>query len=630
MKSVTLSLILVFLVVGTVAADPAPRRFDDSELGPSFGEPLAIAPWATHASAIATDSRRVAPEIDAVSGLTRPRPAILLETDYYVYGVEDLAGFIPDAISVNLTMSANGYVAPVSLYLYWQDRVTGEKQYYNLPTGGFVADGEQKDLFGDDSPIAINPFDATDFQLFGAAGVLGSARTVDPTGRYQWVLEVRNADGSVVISRGNAMYAVVDSLSIVTSNITSNTTWTADNAYVLGSAIFVQEGATLTIEPGTVVFGASDINTVLVVARGGKIAADGTAMQPIIMTTDVPPGQRGSALWGGLILNGRAPINVPGGTAEGEGDTGTYGGGATPDPADSSGVLRYVRVEFAGFEFSPDNELNGIALQGVGSGTVIDHVQVHFNKDDGIEFFGGTANAKYVLLTNIGDDNIDWTEGWTGSLQYVVVVQNGIDADQGLEADNNGDNNDLLPRANPTIFNITMVGGGDDTRGGESDFGMLIREGTAAKIHNSIIMSFGEAQFNFSQQATLDQAAQGNVLIDYNIWYNNGLKQGGVLYETDSEDTEDCPATCGAATDQAFLEQQMTHNRMGVDPGLAAPTMRIQPDVEPIRGSAALDARFLISPPGNGFFDPAGANHAGAVAPGNNWTLVGWATFSDN
>ena len=151
----------------------------------------------------------------------------------------------------------------------------------------------------------------------------------------------------------------------------------------------------LEIEAGTTIYGDSATNGTLVIARGSQIHAHGTAAAPIVMTSDQLEGERARGDWGGLIINGYAPLNIEGGEAEGEGDTGTYGG---DDPTDSSGILEYVRVEFAGTEFSPDNELNGIAFQGVGSGTTVENVMVKFNKDDGLEFFGGTVEVKYVRL----------------------------------------------------------------------------------------------------------------------------------------------------------------------------------------------------------------------------------------
>ncbi len=166
---------------------------------------------------------------------------------------------------------------------------------------------------------------------------------------------------------------------IVQGKITTDLTLTADREHLLRGAVFVEDGATLTIEPGTTVFGEGATLGTLIVARGGKLNARGTAGAPIVFTSDAQPGSRRRGLWGGLIVNGRAPINQ-GTEAFGEGDTGAFGGN---DPNDSSGVYQYIRVEFAGIEFSPDHELNGIAFQGVGAGTVVDHVQVHFNQDDG-------------------------------------------------------------------------------------------------------------------------------------------------------------------------------------------------------------------------------------------------------
>ena len=139
----------------------------------------------------------------------------------------------------------------------------------------------------------------------------------------------------------------------------------------------------------------------------------------------------------------------------GEADTGVYGG---DDPNDNSGSLRYVRVEFAGVEFSPDNELNGIAFQGVGRGGTYEFIQVHMNRDDALEWFGGTADIKYAVASNAADDSFDWTFGWSGRAQFIVVHQRGDDADNGIEADNNEFNNNLLPRSNPQIYNITMCG----------------------------------------------------------------------------------------------------------------------------------------------------------------------------
>ena len=268
----------------------------------------------------------------------------------------------------------------------------------------------------------------------------------------------------------------------VEGEITTNTTWTSDKRYLLRGGVFVRTGATLTIEPGTIIFGEGATLGMLVVDRGAKIMAVGTKGDPIIFTSDALPGQQARAQWGGLIINGYAPLNT-GETAEGEGGTGVYGGN---DPHDNSGALRYVRVEFAGNEFTPENELNGIAFQGVGDGTTVEYVQVHYNKDDGIEMFGGTVDLKYCVVTGCADDSFDWTNSWRGRAQFVVIQQAGDDADNGIEADNQKGNNDAQPRSNPQVFNFTVIGG-HRSEGDEGDVGCLFRAGTAVTFCNSIV-----------------------------------------------------------------------------------------------------------------------------------------------
>ena len=233
---------------------------------------------------------------------------------------------------------------------------------------------------------------------------------------------------------------------VVTGEINGNETWTADNYYVLRGAVFVRNAATLNIRPGTKIIGEAGSVGTLIVQRGGRLNAIGTREQPIVFTSDQRVGARSRGDWGGLIVNGRAPVNIPGGEGVGEADTGVYGGN---DPNDNSGTIRYVRVEFAGVEFSPDNELNGIAFQGVGRGTTVDHVQIHMNRDDGLEWFGGTVDIKYAVVSNAADDSFDWTQGWIGRAQFIAVHQKSDDGDWGIEADNNEANHNFLPRANP-------------------------------------------------------------------------------------------------------------------------------------------------------------------------------------
>ncbi|WP_297730696.1 hypothetical protein [uncultured Maricaulis sp.] len=302
----------------------------------------------------------------------------------------------------------------------------------------------------------------------------------------------------------------------ITGNITSNTTIAANAGVIITGPTFVGVdgggSATLEIGAGATLFGSAG-SDYLVVARGSRLEAVGTSDSPVVFTSrqDVEgtaaPLDRGQ--WGGLIINGFAPINAcidgtaAGGSADceksGEGSSGLFGG---DNPADNSGILRYVQVRYAGFLINNEDELNGIAFQGVGSGTEVDYVQVSNNADDGIEMFGGTVDVSHIVLTNIRDDSFDYTDGWIGRAQYVLVRQSGDDADQGFEFDNRGSNNTLLPRSNPRISNFTLIG---ERNAAESDQGMLLRAGTAGEFYNGIVVDFGEDCLDIDDQETFDR-----------------------------------------------------------------------------------------------------------------------------
>lgn len=327
---------------------------------------------------------------------------------------------------------------------------------------------------------------------------------------------------------------------------------------------------TLTLEAGSRLFGSVGADF-LSVSRGNMIDVNGEADNPVIMTArqDINDEELGTSLvsdtlrgqWGGLIINGFAPINAcsdstaTGGTAEceamGEGGTGTYGG---DQPGDSSGSLEFLQVRYAGFEITDQNELNGIAFQGVGSGTTVSSIQVINNADDGVEFFGGTVNANFVALNGNADDSMDWTDGWTGSAQFVLIVHSIDDADQGIEADNNGDDNLAAPVSNPTISNVTIIG----QEGGDSDIGMLIREGTAATLVNGVITGgFSQGAFDVDDIATFNQIGAAG---PENLIVESFILDDDVPFIEAPDDTVDLSDTFGAAqnviTDNATLQSE--------------------------------------------------------------------------
>ncbi|NVJ70478.1 MAG: hypothetical protein HWE08_09005 [Alphaproteobacteria bacterium] len=344
----------------------------------------------------------------------------------------------------------------------------------------------------------------------------------------------------------------------LSGTLTSDVTLTAGNIYQLSGKVAVGvdvgadgssaagDPAVLTIEPGAVIYGATATD-VLVISRGSEIQAEGSATNPIIFTSALDldlaselgltaaASYSGPLLeepftseWGGIVINGRASINTcnQSGTceAEGEGDSGLYGG---DDDTDSSGTLKYVQIKYSGNPITADDELNGIAFQGVGSGTELDYIQVHNGADDGVEFFGGTAQVKHLVITGADDDSLDWTQGWRGKAQHVVIIQNPAQpaSDQGIEADNYGDGNDFLPRAQPRLANMTIVG--SYSKGGESDIGMLLREGTGANIYNTVVSDFGDACLDIDQDATFTNAGSsatnltGNLTIESTLLGSN-------------------------------------------------------------------------------------------------------------
>jgi hypothetical protein len=396
---------------------------------------------------------------------------------------------------------------------------------------------------------------------------------------------------------------------VVTGEVTGSETWVGTNYYVLRGAVFVRDGATLNIQAGTRIIGESGSVGTLIVSQGGRINAVGTREQPIVFTSDQPIGQRGRGDWGGIIINGRAPINFGSGEAAGEGDTGVYGGN---NPNDNSGVLRYVRVEFSGVEFSPDNELNGIAFQGVGRGTTVDHVQAHMSRDDALEWFGGTVDGKYVVASNAADDAVDWTFGWTGRLQFVAVAQRGDDADNGIEADNNEFNNNASPRSHPQIYNITLCGDPDRNEGGESTRAANIRRGTAFTIRNFLVTGFKSVGF---QIETSNTATTGQV--------DNGTSQmgAGVAWGM--------PTNMHASVMTYVNSGRFPNVRVGVEPGLstAACSNHENPNFQPSSAASLAGGQLApITPPNDGFFEVTTYIGAVAPAPADNW-MSGWTAF---
>lgn len=293
--------------------------------------------------------------------------------------------------------------------------------------------------------------------------------------------------------------------------INKDDTLRKQNTYILKGIVYVVDNRTLHIEPGTIIkgsFSGSDV-AALVITRGSKIMAQGSATEPIVFTSASPNPQSGD--WGGLIICGKANINtsfngktglfqVEGGVDNANGD-GLAGYGdltpATPVNDDNSGVLSYVRIEYAGYAFQPDKEINSLTLAAVGSGTRIDHVQVSYAKDDAFEFFGGNVNAKYLIAWKTQDDDFDTDNGYSGKVQFGLVMRDSVIADvsqsEAFESDNNAAGSTVTPKTSAIFSNITAIGpratlnniGNSLYRGGAH-----IRRNSGISIFNSIIMGW--------------------------------------------------------------------------------------------------------------------------------------------
>jgi len=289
----------------------------------------------------------------------------------------------------------------------------------------------------------------------------------------------------------------------VTADITTNTTWSNTDTYILFGDIIVKNGATLTIQAGTLIKGDKSTLSRLVVSTSGKLIAQGTAEQPIVFTSNQPAGSRSRGDWAGLTICGLAPVNYRDGSGnpiQGRvecGSTTDYDFGGS-DPNDSSGVISYVRIEFAGYICGTNTELNSLTLCGVGGHTKIDHVMCSFGQDDGIELFGGTANLDHTITLASRDDDFDTDNGWSGHAQYGLIIRVDTTADQGdisnaFESDNDAAGTTNLPQTSGVVSNFTVIGPAQTTTSSiDAKYGWCarLRRNTSISIFNSVFLGY--------------------------------------------------------------------------------------------------------------------------------------------
>ncbi len=423
-----------------------------------------------------------------------------------------------------------------------------------------------------------------------------------------------------------------------TGTLAANETWEVENTYLLESLVVVPAGVILTIEPGVTVLGDVGTDAVLLVERGGRIVAQGTEFLPIVFTTENAVGSRAPGDWGGLVLLGYGENNIDngptgvGGTPGGEGivegfvDEHLYGGGALPVADDDSGVLSYVRVEFGGTEISANNEINAITLASLGSETQVDHVMCKYNLDDGVEWFGGSVNASFLLCIGIQDDNFDYATGWTGRGQFWVCQQTGEPVqDGGFEVDNSEEDFSYLPLTQPIISNVTLIGD-PKSASAESEEGLLFRRGAGTNLYNAIVMGWRTAGLDIDDGATTEHdPTNGELVMDYCVFYDNNEN-----FRTGETGANEEVALNGFNyTTPDFATSLNSNNTELTDNPVHDPYDYTTPDFRGVGTvlPAAIDPTTLDS-----FF--SAADYIGGVTPDGtaiqNWTVRSWISYQSD
>ena len=441
-------------------------------------------------------------------------------------------------------------------------------------------------------------------------------------------------DGTTIISGGGG----TTENTILEGRIVENRTLKAQYTYKLRGLVYVTNGAVLTIEPGTKIVGETGKNGGLIICRSAKIIADGTVSKPIVFTSEAASPVPGD--WAGLVLLGNAPTNasfngqagigeIEGGINNSDG-LGLYGLGASSNPADNSGILRYVRIEYAGYAFLPDKEINGLTMGGVGNQTIIDYVQVYRANDDSFEWFGGTVNCKHLIAYKGLDDDWDVDNGFSGKIQFGISMRDSSVADisrsNGFEVDNDASGSTNTPQTSAVFSNMTVIGPRPTlTNIGNSNFGrgMHLRRNSSISIFNSIILGWpvGLLVDAAAGRPTDLNLTSGTMVLANNILASNNTQ---FIYTTSAS------APTGWTTTDLTNYFNLPANANSVlatnnDVALTAPFKYDNTvDYNPAAGSPALTGAAFTHPKLATGFAPV--THKGAAAAGDTW-WKGWTKF---
>jgi hypothetical protein len=415
---------------------------------------------------------------------------------------------------------------------------------------------------------------------------------------------------------GGSVAPPPDPNSNVITGVISSSKFYAKGKWILKGYVYVVDGATVTFEAGCVVVSDVAEKGALIIERGAKIIAQGTSTSPIVFTSGKAIGSRAPGDWGGIILLGKAPTNRPLDPAPViEGGVGRQYGGT--DPFDESGVLRFVRIEYAGIAAEPGSEINGLTCGGVGSGTIIENVMVSFGNDDAFEFFGGTVNAKNLIALATADDDFDFDFGYSGKIQFAVAMRkpdfvDAGDAGNGVECDNDASGSNATPITRPQMSNFTIVGPNDATgTAANHNFSMRWRRRTQFIVRNSIFIGHPDAGFSMESDGTLN-----DYMNNVSEFRNNLVHASTNVYRSSNANIASAAQIQAKAQNEGCITLATS-----AAADLTNPFYSTSPNFLPKTGSPALSGASFTGM--NSFFTPT--TFRGAMGT-SNWTS-GWANW---
>ena len=441
-------------------------------------------------------------------------------------------------------------------------------------------------------------------------------------------------------------YALFTFLFLVLGNLTAQVTigdgdliagetynWTNDKEYILDGYVYLEAGGLLNIQAGTVIKGmevpsTADAASALIITKDAQIFAEGTVSQPIIFTSTADDGnliEADNGFWGGLIILGNGTVARPGGSDFIEGipneSRTEFGGGATPNDTESSGVIKYISIRHGGAELAPGSEINGLTLGAVGSGTEIDYVEIFANSDDGVEFFGGTVGVKHLVSAFCGDDGTDYDFGWRGKGQYWLMIQREDEGGNGGEHDGAKPDGEA-PFSKPTIYNATYIGSGANSGNVDNEFALLFRDNAGGTYGNSIFTDFYDKAISVEDLAPGEGDSHQNLLnsdlnLLNNIWFDFGAG-------TSLEDIVDTYSGGDDPDASDVITHLANNNNTLVNPEVCQISRTGDGGLNPIL-SATSPAAINAGSPADPFF--TNVSYSGAFSQGSNWA-AGWTALS--